>query len=111
LARLLLNQKNQEMNRRVNQRVNQLLRSLVRLDALGEVMTLKPDNRALRVLLWFVILFVPGGIVLLAWVAAETVHRRYREDVVSPDPELTNASLSGASLSAASLSGELRSGA
>lgn len=60
------------------------------------VMTLKPDSRALRVLLWFVILFVPGGIVLLAWVAAETVQKRYREDVVAPDPELANASLSGA---------------
>jgi cytochrome c-type biogenesis protein CcmH/NrfF len=60
------------------------------------MMTLKPDSRALRVLLWFVILFVPGGIVLLAWVAAETVQRRYREDVVAPDPDLANASLSGA---------------
>jgi hypothetical protein len=64
-------------------------------------MKLKPDSRALRVLLWFVILFVPGGIVLLAWVAAETVQRRYREDVVSPDPDLANASLSGASNSRA----------
>jgi hypothetical protein len=69
----------------------------MRLDALGESMLLKPDNRALRVLLWFVILFVPGGIVLLAWVAAESVHRRYREDVVTPEAELTNASLSGGS--------------
>ena len=74
-------------------------------------MTLKPDNRALRVLLWFVILFVPGGIVLLAWVAAETVHRRYREDAVSPEPELTNASLSGGALSGAALSGAGLSGA
>ena len=57
---------------------------------------LKPDNRALRVLLWFVILFVPGGLVLLALVAAETVQRRYREDVVTPENDL-NASLSGAS--------------
>ena len=62
-------------------------------------MTFKPDSRALRVLLWFVILFVPGGIVLLAWVAAETVQRRYREDVLAPDPELVNASLSGAASS------------
>jgi cytochrome c-type biogenesis protein CcmH/NrfF len=102
LARLLL----KTVTQRMNQRLSPLLRPLIRLDALGEVMMLKPDNRALRVLLWFVILFVPGGIVLLAWVAAETVHRRYREDVVSPDPELTNASLSGASLSS-----EFRSGA
>jgi hypothetical protein len=68
-------------------------------------MMLKPDNRALRVLLWFVILFVPGGMILLAWVAAEMVHRRYREDVVAPDPKLAATPLSGASLS-----GELRSG-
>ncbi|MEY4547997.1 MAG: hypothetical protein RL685_4192 [Pseudomonadota bacterium] len=58
-------------------------------------MTLKPDNRALRVLLWFVILIVPGGFVLLAWVAAETVQRRYRADVGPREPELANASLSG----------------
>jgi len=64
-------------------------------------MTLKPDSRALRVLLWFVILFVPGGIVLLAWVAAETVQRRYREDVVAPDPDLANTSLVGATSSRA----------
>jgi hypothetical protein len=60
-------------------------------------MTLKPDNRALRVLLWFVILFVPGGFVLLAWVAADTVQRRYRNDVGAREPELANASLSGVS--------------
>lgn len=64
-------------------------------------MTLKPGNRALRVLLWFVILFVPGGFILLALMAAETVHRRYREDVVASDGDLTNASLSGASSSRA----------
>jgi hypothetical protein len=64
-------------------------------------MTLKPDNRALRVLLWFVILFVPGGLILLAWLAAETVQRRYREDVVARERDLTNASLSGASSSQA----------
>ncbi|HVZ32607.1 MAG TPA: hypothetical protein VG963_09285 [Polyangiaceae bacterium] len=69
-------------------------------------MTLKPDNRALRVLLWLVILFVPGGMILLAWVAAEMVHRRDRENVVAPDPKLAGAPLSGASLSR-----ELRSGA
>ena len=76
----------------------------LRLHSQAERMTLKPDNRALRVLLWCVILFVPGGMILLAWVAAEMVHRRYREDV--PDPKLTGAPLPGASLS-----GELRSGA
>jgi hypothetical protein len=69
-------------------------------------MELKPDSRALRVLLWFVILFVPGGMILLAWVAAEMVHRRYRENAAAPD-----AKLAGAALSAASLPAELRSGA
>ncbi len=65
-------------------------------------MTLKPDNRALRVLLWFVILFVPGGFVLLAWVAAETAQRRFRDDVGSREPKLADASLADASLSSAS---------
>lgn len=61
-------------------------------------MTYKPDNRALRALLWFVILLVPGGFVLLALLAAEAVHRGYRDDATAnPDPELTNVSLSGVS--------------
>lgn len=59
-------------------------------------MTIKPDNRALRVLLWFVILFVPGGLILLAWVAAEQVQRRYRPGALAPEPKLANASLSSA---------------
>jgi hypothetical protein len=63
-------------------------------------MTLKPDNRALRVLLWFVILFVPGGFILLALFAAETVHRRYRSDVVEREGALSSsAALSEASSS------------
>jgi hypothetical protein len=63
-------------------------------------MTIKPDNRALRVLLWFVILFVPGGLVLLAWVAADSVHRRYRADAGAPEPKLADASLSNATAGA-----------
>ena len=59
-------------------------------------MTIKPDNRALRVLLWFVILFVPGGLILLAWVAAEQVQRRYRTEAAAPERELANAALSSA---------------
>jgi len=97
LARLLLNWKTQPLKLWKTQPLKLWITQGIRLDALGESMLLKPDNRALRVLLWFVILFVPGGIVLLAWVAAESVHRRYREDVVTPEPELTNASLSGGS--------------
>lgn len=65
-------------------------------------MTFRPENRALRALLWFVIIFVPGGMVLLAFLAADAVHRRYREDTVCedavvPDADLANASLSGIS--------------
>lgn len=61
-------------------------------------MTHKPDNRALRVLLWLVILLVPGGFLLLALLAAEAVHRRYRDDATAnPESELTNVSLSGVS--------------
>jgi len=62
-------------------------------------MTLKPENRALRALLWFVIIFVPGGMVLLAFLAADAVHRRYREDTVCEDAVVPDAELAGASLS------------
>ena len=98
MARLLL--------KSVTESVTEWMPEPLRLHSQAEPMTLKPDNRALRVLLWFVILFVPGGMILLAWVAAEMVHRRYREDVVAPDPKLAGPTLPGASLS-----GELRSGA
>jgi len=57
-------------------------------------MLLKPENRALRALLWFVIIFVPGGLLLLAFLAADAAHRRYRVAAL-PDANLTNASLSG----------------
>ena len=57
-------------------------------------MLLKPENRALRALLWFVIIFVPGGLLLLAFFAADAVHRRYRV-AAAPDANLTDASLSG----------------
>ena len=97
MARLLLNWKTESMT----ERMTEWLPAPLRLHAQGQGMTLKPDNLALRVLLWFVILFVPGGLILLAWIAAETVHRRYREDVVAPDSKLASAALSR----------ELRSGA
>jgi hypothetical protein len=58
-------------------------------------MLLKPENRALRALLWFVIVFVPGGFVLLAWLAADAVQRRYRDRLGADGADLTNASLSG----------------
>lgn len=58
-------------------------------------MLLKPENRALRALLWFVIVFVPGGFVLFGLLAADVVQRRYRERLAAPAPDLTNASLSG----------------
>jgi hypothetical protein len=60
-------------------------------------MRLNPENRALKALLWFVILFVPGGLFLLAFLAADEVHRRYREGAGAPEPDLANGSLSGVS--------------
>ena len=67
-------------------------------------MKIKPDNRALRALLWFVILIVPGGVILLALFAAESMHRRYRAGVVAADPELNDAALSSGALSSGALS-------
>ena len=96
MARLLLNR----VTEWKTETLTEWLPEPPRLHSQARGMMLKPDNRALRVLLWFVILFVPGGMILLAWVAAEMVHRRYREDVATPDPKLA----------AAPLSGELRSG-
>ena len=52
----------------------------------------RPENRALRALLWFVIIFVPGGLMLLAFLAAGAVQRRYRTPVL-PNGELVDASL------------------
>jgi hypothetical protein len=42
-------------------------------------MFLKPENRALRALLWLVIVLLPGGLFLLALLAADSLHRRHRE--------------------------------
>ena len=67
-------------------------------------MMTKSNNRALRALLWFVVLIVPGGAILLALFAAEAMHRRYRAGVLAAEPELSSASLSGAALSSAALS-------
>ena len=64
-------------------------------DAQSSRMLLKPENRALRALLWFVIVFVPGGLILFALLAADAVHRRYREDAAAPDVDLSDVSLSG----------------
>jgi len=61
-------------------------------------MMIKPDNRALRALFWFVVLIVPGGAILLALFAAEAMQRRYRASVLAADPELSSP-LSSASLS------------
>jgi len=59
-------------------------------------MLLKPENRALRALLWFVVVFVPGGFVVLALLAADAFQRRYRERLATTrSAALTNASLSG----------------
>jgi len=58
-------------------------------------MFLKPESRALRALLWFVIVVVPGGFVLLALLAADAFQRRARQPIVASRAELTDVSLSG----------------
>jgi hypothetical protein len=63
-------------------------------------MMTRPENKALRALLWLVIILVPGGLLLLAFLTADAVHRRYREDTprldsAVPDQDLANVSLSG----------------
>jgi hypothetical protein len=62
-------------------------------------MLFKPENRALRALLWLVIVLVPGGMFLLALLAADSLHRRYRElprvaeaDLDAPLSTLSNSS-------------------
>ncbi len=57
------------------------------------MMLFKPENRALRALLWVVIIFVPGGMLLLALLAADTLHRRHRES-----PRVAGAGLADAPL-------------
>jgi hypothetical protein len=55
----------------------------------------KPESRALKALLWFVIVFVPGGFVLLALLAADVFQRRVRHPIVASEAELADVSLSG----------------
>ena len=47
-------------------------------DALDNIMLLRPEIRALRALLWLVILLLPGGLFLFALFAADAASRRYR---------------------------------
>jgi hypothetical protein len=63
-------------------------------DAQKVCMLLKPENRALRALLWLVIILVPGGLLLLGLLAADTLHRRHRDA-----PRLSEADLADAPLS------------
>lgn len=55
----------------------------------------KPESRALKALLWFIIVVVPGGFLLLALLAADVLQRRVRQPVVASNPELAEVSLSG----------------
>jgi hypothetical protein len=48
------------------------------------VMLLKPENRALRLLLWLVIILVPGGLFLFALLAADAATRRFRDGRATP---------------------------
>jgi len=58
-------------------------------------MLLRPENRALRALLWLVIALLPGGLFILALLAADTAARRYRVVPSTPDPDLSGGPLSG----------------
>jgi hypothetical protein len=55
----------------------------------------KPESRALRALLWFVIVVVPGGFVLLGLLAADMLQRRVRQPLVASEAELADVSLHG----------------
>jgi len=58
-------------------------------------MLFKPENRALRALLWLVIILVPGGLFLFALLAADAAARRFRESAaVLPEADLREAPLS-----------------
>lgn len=52
-------------------------------DAWNVNMWMRTDSLALRVLFWLLVVLVPGGLLLLAWVGADAVHRRLREESVS----------------------------
>ena len=67
------------------------------LDAQKVIMLFKPENRALRALLWLVIILVPGGLFLLALLAADTFQRRYRDVSRVADADLADAPLSSLS--------------
>jgi hypothetical protein len=54
-------------------------------------MLFKPQNWALRALLWFVIIFVPGGLLLLGLMAADTLHRRHRDAPRMSEADLAEA--------------------
>jgi hypothetical protein len=52
-------------------------------DAWNVNMWMRTDNLALRVLFWALVVLVPGGLLLLAWVGADAVRSRLREEAVS----------------------------
>jgi hypothetical protein len=56
-------------------------------------MSLNSHNRAVRALLWLVIVFAPGGLLLLAVLAADSVTRRYREGQPEPKTDRTDPRL------------------
>lgn len=61
-------------------------------------MFLRPENRALRALLWLVIILVPGGMLLLGVLAADTLQRRLREAPrVAEGADIVDAPLSSLS--------------
>ena len=65
-------------------------------DAQDVVMFYTPENRALRALLWLVIILVPGGLFLFVLLAADAAARRFREAAATPKADLAaGAPLSG----------------
>ena len=66
-----------------------------------DVFMFTPENRALRALLWLVIILVPGGLFLFALLAADAAARRLRSTARSGKAELPSAPLSGLVVAAA----------
>ncbi len=65
------------------------------LDAQNRLMLFRPQNPALRALLWLVIILVPGGLFLFALLAADAAARRFRESPTAlPEADLREAPLS-----------------
>lgn len=54
-----------------------------------------PENRALRALLWLVVIIVPGGLFLLGLLAVDAAARRHRIGQAAAESQLAEVPLSG----------------